>query len=334
MLKVNDEVYKYYFYFIQERMNIFWNKYESKKQPWTNDIILKENKFTNVYRASDRVSQYLIKNVIYDKLDGLDERDILFRILIFKIFNKIETWEYLESKIGLITINNFNLSEVNSLLSERMAQMPIYNNAYMMTGTHSKYNYLTFKHEKWLQMVQDEIVKEKTLEKILRAKSLEKVYQLLRECSFIGDFLAYQYTIDLNYSPIINFNENTFVKAGIGSIRGIKKCFFSLGEFSFEDAIKFTYDNFEKYQQKYGFTEFKNLFGRQPTLIDIQNCFCETDKYLRVKMPELQVDNKRIKQKYKIGKTTINLFFPPKWGINNQIQSTCSQQNTKELILV
>lgn len=333
MLKVNDEVYKYYFYFVQERMNIFWNKYDSKKEPWTNDLILKENKFTNVYRASDRISQYLIKNVIYDRLEGFDERDILFRILIFKIFNKIETWEYLESKIGSISIKSFDLPKVNSLLSDRMSQTPIYNNAYMMTGTHSKYNHLTFKHEKWLQMVQDEIVKEKTLEKIVAAKSLEKVYKILRERSFIGDFLAYQYTIDLNYSPVIDFSEDTFVKAGIGSIRGIKKCFYPLGKSSFEDAIRYTHDNFEKYQQKYGYTEFKNLFGRQPTLIDIQNCFCETDKYLRAKMPELQVDNKRIKQKYKTGKPSLNLFFPPKWSINNQIQTTCLQQNTTELTL-
>jgi len=333
MLKVNDEVYKYYFYFVQERMNIFWNKYDSKKEPWTNDLILKENKFTNVYRASDRISQYLIKNVIYDRLEGFDERDLLFRILIFKIFNKIETWEYLESKIGSISIKNFDLQKVNRLLSERMSQTPIYNNAYMMTGTHSKYNHLRFKHEKWLQMVQNEIVEEKTLEKIVKAKSLEKVYQLLRERSFIGDFLAYQYTIDLNYSPVIDFSEDTFVKAGIGSIRGVKKCFYPLGKSSFEDAIRYTHDNFEKYQQKYGFTEFKSLFGRQPTLIDIQNCFCETDKYLRAKMPELQVDNKRIKQKYKSGKPSLDLFFPPKWSINNQIQSTCLQQNTTELTL-
>jgi len=334
MIEVNDDVFKYYFYFVQERMNIFWNKYEYNKGPLTNDIILKENKFTNVYRASDRISQYLISNVIYDKLEGFDERDILFRILIFKIFNKIETWEYLENEIGLFSIKNFDLSKVNELLKNRMlSKIPIYNNAYMMTGTHSKYNHLTFKHEKWLQMVQNEIVNEKTLEKIIKAKSLEQVYQLLRERSFIGDFLAYQYTIDLNYSPVIDFSENSFVKAGIGSIRGIKKCFMPLKKSEYEDAIRYTHENFEKYQQKYGFTKFKNLFGRQPTLIDIQNCFCETDKYLRAKMPELQVDNKRIKQKYKSGKPTLNLFFPPKWEINDQIKTTCLQQNTGELTL-
>jgi len=332
MIEVNDHVFKYYFYFIQERMNIFWNKYEGKIPPYTDDLILKENKFTNVYRASDRVSQYLIKNLIYDRLEGFDDRDILFRILIFKIFNKVETWEYLENELGSISIKNFNLSIVNKLLENRMlSKTPIYNNAYMMTGTHSKYNHLTFKHEKWLQMLENEIVKEKTLDKIIKAKSLEKVYSLLRERSFIGDFLAYQYTIDLNYSPVINFSEDSFVKAGIGSIRGIKKCFYPLGKSSYEEAIIYTHDNFEKYQQKYGFTEFKNLFGRKPTLIDIQNCFCETDKYLRAKMPDLQVDNKRIKQKS--GNQTLKLFFPPKWGINDQIRTTCLQQNTGELIL-
>lgn len=44
----------------------------------------------------------------------------------------------------------------------------------------------------------------------------------------LGSFLAYQYTIDMNYSPYINFSENDFVKAGIGAIRGIKKCFYAM----------------------------------------------------------------------------------------------------------
>ena len=46
---------------------------------------------------------------------------------------------------------------------------------------------------------------------------------------FIGDFLAYQYTIDFNYSPYLNFSENSFVKAGIGAIRGIKNVLYAMG---------------------------------------------------------------------------------------------------------
>jgi hypothetical protein len=333
MVEIKEDIFKYYFYFIQERMKIFWNKYECTEQQLTEDDIFKLYKFTNVYRATDRVSQYLINNVIYKDVDNYSEIDILFRILIFKIFNKIETWEFLENNIGRINIDNFNLVQINELLARQKLSFPIFSNAYMMTGTHSLYNHLTFKHEKWLQMIKDEILEKDILDQIINAKSLEQVYILLRGCSFIGDFLAYQYAIDFNYSPVINFSEDSFVKAGIGAIRGIKKCFGSLGKHSYEDAIRFTQENFDKYQMQFGFTEFKNLFGRKPTLIDLQNCFCETDKYLRAKVPELRVDNKRIKQLYRQNVKPIEFFFPPKWRINDQIINPCLHQNMKGLTL-
>ena len=57
-------------------------------------------KFTNAYRASDRVSQYLIRNVIYRDDLPMSPHEVFFRILLFKLFNKIETWELLERAIG------------------------------------------------------------------------------------------------------------------------------------------------------------------------------------------------------------------------------------------
>ncbi|MGP4907166.1 nucleotide kinase domain-containing protein [Psychrobacter faecalis] len=320
MIKPNEEVFKYYFYFIQERMNIFWNKYE-ENYPLTRDPTLQSYKFTNVYRAMDRVSQYLIKNVIYSD-EKFSDKDVLFRIIVFKIFNKPETWEYLESEVGKISLENFSLKHINNALLARKVSNPIFNNAYMMTGTHSLYNHLNYKHEKWLQMVKDELIGQSVIDKIIDATSLSDTFDHLRGCSFIGDFLAYQYAIDMNYSNVINFSEDSFVKAGIGSIRGIKKCFgnASSASYSNEDIIKFTQENFEYYQTKFDFDEFKPLFGRAPTLIDLQNCFCETDKLLRVKMPDLQVQNKRIKQRYKETPKSLELFFPPKWNINNNIE--------------
>ena len=86
MIKPKEEIFKYYFYFVQERMNVFWNKYD-QKLPWTTDEIIQKHKFTNVYRAADRVSQYLIKNVIYQE-NSFSPEDTLLRILVFKIFNK------------------------------------------------------------------------------------------------------------------------------------------------------------------------------------------------------------------------------------------------------
>lgn len=84
----NDAIMKYYFYFIEERMNMFWRKIEGGwNDGWSRDPIFKTYKFTNVYRATDRVSQYLIRNVIYKNIKRYKPEDILLRILVFKIFN-------------------------------------------------------------------------------------------------------------------------------------------------------------------------------------------------------------------------------------------------------
>src|SRR4028119_138312 len=318
-MEVRDETYRYYFYFIQERMNIFWRRYEGSENNLTDDSILAKYKFTNVYRAQDRVSQYLIRNVISEKEKGFSDVDNLLRIIVFKIFNNINTWEYLERRLGEISIETFDVDLITALLDEKIKRVAIFSTAYMMTGSHAKYNMYARKHEKWLRMVEKELLLGKGFGRIVEAKSLEEVYNILLQCSFIGEFLAFQYGIDFNYSSVINFSENSFVKAGIGAIRGIKKCFSDIGQYTFEDCIKYTQDNFDDYQQRYGYTDFKNLFGRQPQLIDLQNCFCETDKYLRVKMPELLVGNVRIKQKFDKPKENIKFLFPEKWGLNKYI---------------
>ncbi len=327
----NDLVFYHYFYFLCERMNMFWRKCEPYSRIWTKDPILRTYKFTNVYRACDRVSQYLIRKVIYSDLDRFLPEDVILRILVFKIFNKIDTWEFIRESYGEIRVDNFDVKRLSSLLSSRQKSWPIFSNAYMMTGSHRAYDNYASKHEKWLWMVKKEIVETGKISEILNAGSLEEIYEILRGCSFIGEFLAYQYSVDINYSPYINFDENSFVKAGIGAIRGIKKCFIEYGE-TYEDAIRYTYDNFDILLRKYGFEEFKPLPGRRPKLIDLQNCFCETDKYLRAKMPELVVDNVRIKQKYKEASEPIAFFFPPKWNIKVKLKSRCMQKVIPELI--
>lgn len=310
----NDNTLPYYFYFIQERMNIFWRKMEGIGH-LTDDKILGTYKFTNVYRATDRVSQYLINDVIYRDLNLYNPEDVLLRILVFKIFNKIETWEYLTHELDApLTIQSFDPHCISTLLSMRQKDVPIFSNAYMMTGSHKRYDGFPTKHEKWLTMLKREIVDGGVLGRILKADKMEDVYNMLKSCSFIGEFLAYQYTIDLNYSPFLNFSENEFVKAGIGAVRGIKKCFYSYGS-CYEDAIHFVQDNFHELQHRYGYCHFKLLPGHEPTLIDLQNCFCETDKYLRAKMPELRIGNVRIKQKYRPTDIPMWYGFPPKWGI-------------------
>lgn len=317
-MRVNEEAFRYYFWFMQERMQLFWNKYHQQPFPWTEDQTLMNYKFTNVYRACDRVSQYLIREVIYaDNSSDFSPEDTLLRILVFKIFNKIDTWKYIEEQLGEpLTVTNYQPQLLTQWLSELQKIQPIFNGAYIMTGSHSQYTAFKSKHERWLHMVQREFLNKAGLQRITQANSLKEIYTILLQCPFIGEFLAYQYTIDFNYSEVINFDENSFVKAGIGAQRGIKKCFFVDKKYQLEDYIYHTQEAMESYRKKYGHDEFQPLFGREPTLIDLQNCFCETDKLLRVKLPHISMGNKRIKQKYRAHREKVDFFFPPKWNLN------------------
>ena len=60
-----SEVYESYWRFAAERQAIFARRACGKKRPWTEDAVLGTYKFTNAYRVTDRVSQFLLRHVIY-----------------------------------------------------------------------------------------------------------------------------------------------------------------------------------------------------------------------------------------------------------------------------
>jgi hypothetical protein len=311
------EVYTTYWRFAAKRQEVFFNKIKKKFPPWTDDPILNKYKFTNAYRASDRVSQYLIQNVIYNGKHDLE--DLFFRIILFKIFNKIETWELLESHFGEINYRTFDFEAYDKVLSKEQELKPIYSAAYIMSSGKSAFGY-SKKHRNHLTLIY-KMMKDRLPEKITESKSMQEAFDLIRDYPSIGDFLAYQYVTDINYSPITNFSEMDFVVPGPGAYNGIYKCFSDLGGINEVEIIKLMADNQEKEFERLGIN-FNDLWGRSLKLIDCQNLFCEVDKYSRVAHPEVKgkSDRKRIKQKYTPTNNSIKYWYPPEWCINENIE--------------
>ena len=311
------KVYDTYWKFAYERQNIFIRKMLGEKN-LTDDAILREYKFTNAYRASDRVSQYLIKNVIYQ--NGFTKEDTIFRILLFKTFNNIETWKKLERSFGSINYKEFDIGQYGKVLNEYHEQgEKLYSGAYIMASGKSAFGYER-KFMNHLRLI-DYMMKDHVMRKIAQCRKLEDIYNTLLSYPTIGTFLAYQYTIDINYSAVVDFDEMEFVVAGPGAKAGIRKCFSNSGEYSQEYIIRYMCEH-QKEEFKHLGLNFVTLWGRELQLIDCQNIFCETDKYSRVKYPDI-VDcsgRTRIKQKYRINEENIEYFYPPKWGINDKVK--------------
>ena len=310
-------VYSSYWQFAAERQEVFFRKIEGFDAPWTNDPIIARHKFTNAYRASDRVSQFLIKDVIYEGDQSPEE--VFFRTILFKLFNKIETWEMLQDRISTISYAEYSFQQYDDVLTAALASgVRIYSAAYMMPSGRTSFGH-ALKHRNHLLLLEQMMVDE-VPRRIEGASSMAQSFEILRSYPTIGNFLAYQFATDLNYGDLIDFSEMEFVVPGPGALDGIRKCFSDLGGLDEADVIKAVTEDQEREFERLGL-KFRTLGGRQLQLIDCQNLFCEVSKYARVKHPEVQGRSKRtrIKQKYRPSKDPISYWYPPKWGINHLI---------------
>ncbi|TRZ53152.1 hypothetical protein D4S03_02315 [bacterium] len=308
------EVFDTYWRFAVERQAIFFKRLQGSNRPWTDDRILMDYKFTNAYRASDRVSQFLIRHVIYD--GEQDPWEIFFRTLLFKTFNKIGTWKLLIEELGQISWREYDFRVYDRILTRaQQSKKSIYSAAYIMPSGGRSFGHAV-KHRNHLNLLQ-KMMEDGLPARIGDAKSMHDVFGLLRGYPMIGDFLAYQYATDINYSTVTNFNEMSFVMPGPGAKDGIKKCFLDFGGLSEVDLIKLMADRQEDEFARLGL-QFQNLWGRPLQLIDCQNLFCEVDKYARIAHPEVKGINgrSRIKQKFRPIPDPIEYFYPPKWNIN------------------
>lgn len=311
-MKKRQEIYDLYWYFANERQNIFIKKLNGDTPPWTNDPILKIYKFCNSYRVNDRVSQYLLKNVIYNGKTYKDE-DMLFRIILFKLFNKESTWELLIKEFKDITLSTFDMKEYSKVITNAINNnIKIYNDAYISCATKA-FGY-DRKHDNHLALLNKMFIIDKVQDKILKCTNMEQAFKIIKSYPLIGNFMAYQLITDINYSDIVDWKEDEFTVAGPGSLRGIKKCFIDKGNLSNEDIIRYMYHHQEEEFKRLNL-DFKTIGNRKLQLIDIQNIFCELDKYCREKVPSLKSNRTKIKKKYTPKQTKIEYIYPPKWNI-------------------
>ena len=217
-------VYRTYWCFAAERQRIFFRRLRGDPAPWTDDPILARFRFTNAYRASDRTSQYLIRSVIYREDLPQTPEEVFFRIMLFKFFNKIETWELLERSVGPMIFGSSSFERFDSILTQAVASgQRIYSAAYVMPPGHGVWH-SPLKHRTHLALL-EQMMADRLPERLVDARSMQRGFELLRSYPTIGDFLAYQFIIDVNYSDLTAFSEMDFVVPGPGARDGIRKCF-------------------------------------------------------------------------------------------------------------
>lgn len=286
-LSGKEENFEKFLCFAAERMDIYWRRAEGQPAPWTDDPILQQFKFTNCYRILDKTSQYLIKNI--SNAENKRPFTCFGQTYLFKMFNKIETWEALpeELKYPVGPGESWLYDEIAHWAATYNLHTPLYNNAYLMCPPDGV-RYPT-RTELYLATL-CELCNNDSWSRIMASTELCMPFLLLRAHRGFGDFLAYQFAMDFCYGVEHTVDFNSFVVPGPGCRRGMQKVFGEIEIKRMPAILKALYNNQKELFEAFDITfRWLGHCGRTWLLQvnDFQNLFCEFDKYSRVAYPEL-----------------------------------------------
>ena len=205
-----------YWRFAAARQQVYLARLAGGPPPWTSDPILAAHRFTNCYRAADRVSQYLITQVSYRGDQAWEE--VFFRTVLFRTFNRIGTWQLLEDQLGELTWGGYDFAAYDSVLGRALAAgQSLYSAAYIMPSPPLG---CPRKHSNHLRLL-ELMMGGQLPARIAAAPGMGAAYSILAGYPGIGPFLAYQYLTDLNYSAALGWTETEFTVPGPGVLAGL-----------------------------------------------------------------------------------------------------------------
>lgn len=256
-LEVSEEHLFKFFATMIERQKIWWNRVVLKRPaPWTNNLILRDYKFTNVYRELDRNSQWQIHNIIQD--ENLDFKNLVWKMMVFRFFNNPDTFTF--SKEGKVLKRDLFLGDAVDPISAsslgsagipnwedydeelfarfiagiRASGQNPYTKAYLINskaGNGRRDDVYCHKVIPTLHARMDKIV-----DLIRTAERPEDLIKELNSLPAVANFISHEFYQDLTYIAIYNkrwgkefrFTQDDYTNVGPGASVGIRLIFPSL----------------------------------------------------------------------------------------------------------
>ena len=256
--------------FIIDRHAVYLRKAAGAPKPWTEDPILQQYKFCNVYRELDSTTVWIADHW---RTPHQDDPELWFAMLVARLINWPPTLEALGYPVPW---NHWTFCAV--LAKRKDLEEKVYSSAYMITTCRKKMNKLSFNTTRLSKIweIRDKVRPQP-------GESLMAFHTRLMSCYGVGSFLAGQVVADTKYTPLLRKCEDwdTFAASGPGSRRGLTRV---LGQ---GDVLK-------PWQWREEDWHAKALELRAQVNValpahmaplhaqDLQNCLCEWDKYRRI----------------------------------------------------
>lgn len=197
----------------EERYHIFLKRKMNQKPPWTNDMVLREFSFCNIFREDDRTTVWFRENI---RNPLWDDVKVFMATVAFRWFNRITTGELIKDTL---LQHGWHRSAVESVLQ---GVAPVVTGAYIIKTPNGRTK---------LEGVCDCIdgVQDGAADVIARcqkgAVTLEALWEELLKFPYMGPFMAYEVVTDLSHTWMAGRATDTFTWAspGPGAARGISR---------------------------------------------------------------------------------------------------------------
>jgi hypothetical protein len=305
--------------FHQENLDLFWRFIAERQEvwyrrsalglpgPWTDDPILRHERFTNVYRELDPGTAYAIQRIL--ERDA-SRQDKLFNLMVYRLIGRADT----HAVLGFQSLDGFSSPNLAAALRKiRDSGLPPFTAAYMVSaytsmGTPDKIENVA----RLFSLLHDRF--DSLFRMIEGAERADIVHRLLQTAYGFGNFLAYQVLVDALYPlgsndgrGLLPFHHDDWASAGPGARRGIQMLLDQVtGDGPAERGTRprpfsgpersTAYDLYVmrwlRCHQRLEFErldiEFRYLSdqeGREVplTLANVQNCLCEYHKYVKIR---------------------------------------------------
>ena len=298
---INWNNMRYFWYWIAERMNI-WHKRTILKQPqpWTEDEILREGKFTNAIRDLDR-GTVIYLNEILKKIDEPCEdivkrqKEIILNTMVYRLFIRKETWDC----IGFLELDNWDTQWTKAkekLRKRRESGEQIFHGAYYVNDLHAASphpdnhdkteNAINLIESFWYPRLDEIYIKATTLD-------MKGLLSYLTTLCCVGGFTAYEWVCDWcmchrhTTNKIMDWTDDSFVNIGPGNKKGLNFIFEKSGNLSDIEKDIYLRATWKHYMKRYGFyDEFIKILpdwmNGDINLRVIEHDLCELQKYLSV----------------------------------------------------
>lgn len=264
--------------FVAERQRIWHRRsIEEEERPWTDDDILAEYRFTNVYRELDPGTRYA-KHIRRES----EGATALYNVLLYRLIGRKETHE----AIGLRDPQE-SKGDLEAALRRRDQRGTVFTAAYTVCAYH------------WLggddkienvAILFDDLAGDisKTREGLKAAESMKDAYGVLVDLDGIGDFLAYQVLVDLTYDiegeQFVELDQDEWAKAGPGARRGLEYLGVTSDRLA---AMQELHASQDEDLDKRDFPWWRpDGRPQRLKLSDVQNCLCEHSKYEKSRRDE------------------------------------------------